>query len=437
MGHQTNHANLSARGSRLIVEAGHSGFHNVTGDIYRPGENPGGILSLGLAENTLMHDELIEFINKSFELSSFNLTYGDGSHGSKRLRAAISRFVNRHFHPYLPVKSDHIRACVGVSCASELLALTLANEEDGFLIGRPHYGAFIGDFWAKAKVRTVGVAFGTTDPFSFEAVAKYEEKLLRSNEDGVPIKALVLCTPNNPLGQCYSREVIIALMKLCQKHRIHLISDEIYALSVWENEEAPSAAAFTSVLSIDTADIIDPSLVHVMWGMSKDFGANGLRLGCVIDQHNPELREALRQISLASFPPAPSDTIAATILENDCFTDAYICQNQARLAESYVYARNWLTEQRITYAPGSNSGFFLWVNLGAAVSKADEDYDHDLLKNLFTTEKLLVADALGFAGEEVGWFRIIFTHPKEYMDLCFGRMEKVLQAYRSARDGTA
>lgn len=58
-------------------------------------------------------------------------------------------------------------------------------------------------------------------------------------------------------------------MKLCQKYQIHLVSDEIYALSVWDNPEARDAPPFTSVLSIDTTGIVDPSLVHAMWGMSK------------------------------------------------------------------------------------------------------------------------------------------------------------------------
>jgi aspartate/methionine/tyrosine aminotransferase len=58
-------------------------------------------------------------------------------------------------------------------------------------------------------------------------------------------------------------------MKLCQKHSLHLLSDEIYALSVWKNEKAPDAPEFTSVLSINTNELINVNLVHVMWGMSK------------------------------------------------------------------------------------------------------------------------------------------------------------------------
>lgn len=64
-------------------------------------------------------------------------------------------------------------------------------------------------------------------------------------------------------------------MRFCQKHEIHLVSDEIYALSVWDNPDAPDAPGFTSVLSIKTAGLIDASLVHVLWGMSKVCRAPG------------------------------------------------------------------------------------------------------------------------------------------------------------------
>lgn len=58
-------------------------------------------------------------------------------------------------------------------------------------------------------------------------------------------------------------------MKLCKKHNLHLISDEIYALSVWENPHLADATQFKSVLSINAAEFMDPSMVHVVWGLSK------------------------------------------------------------------------------------------------------------------------------------------------------------------------
>ncbi|KAL1636814.1 hypothetical protein SLS56_000907 [Neofusicoccum ribis] len=394
------HGGLSARGVMFLADAGHRHFHDVLDDIYQPEHNPDGILSLGLAENSLMHNELLQYINDTFKMSSHYLMYGDGSSGSKRLRAAIAHFVNRHFNPVLPVESSHVHVTLGVSNANEMLAFVLGCPGDGFLLGRPYYGAFAGDF-----------------------------------------------------GRCYSRDVIIALMKLCQKHRIHLVSDEIYALSVWDNPEARDAPTFTSVLSIDTTGIIDPSLVHDMWGMSKDFGANGLRIGCIISQHNPTFRESRKSGSATpadrkrslihnakqagQLPLRPADQIAAAILEDDAFTDAYVATNRARIAESRAVAAAWLRRMRVPYAPAANAGFVLWVDLRAGLAGegagAGGAYDHELLKRLMREGRVSVSDALAFGGEEEGWFRIVFTHPRAFVEMGLQRLEGVLEAYRSAK----
>lgn len=69
-------------------------------------------------------------------------------------------------------------------------------------------------------------------------------------------------------GQCYSPEVLRGYMKFCQTYSIHLISDEIYALCVFDSGDS-AAIPFTSVLSLDSAGLIDPDYLHVFYGMSK------------------------------------------------------------------------------------------------------------------------------------------------------------------------
>jgi xeroderma pigmentosum group C-complementing protein len=84
----------------------------------------------------------------------------------------------------------------------------------------------------------------------------------------------------------------VALLQFCQKYQIHLISDEVYALSVYEEDN--STDGFVSVLSIEPANIgVNPALIHVLYGMSKDFAAAGLRLGCLISQNQRFLQAAL------------------------------------------------------------------------------------------------------------------------------------------------
>ena len=57
-------------------------------------------------------------------------------------------------------------------------------------------------------------------------------------------------------------------MQFCQRNSIHLISDEVYALSVYDTE-SEDGINFTSVLSIDIKGLIDPDRLHVLYGMSK------------------------------------------------------------------------------------------------------------------------------------------------------------------------
>lgn len=54
-------------------------------------------------------------------------------------------------------------------------------------------------------------------------------------------------------------------MKLCQKHKIHLLADEIYAATVYDVPDK-DAVPFTSVLSFDFSQYIDAEYLHVIYG---------------------------------------------------------------------------------------------------------------------------------------------------------------------------
>jgi bifunctional pyridoxal-dependent enzyme with beta-cystathionase and maltose regulon repressor activities len=74
----------------------------------------------------------------------------------------------------------------------------LCDSGDGVLIGRPLYGY---DMQARSKVKLVTVRLKNHDPFSKDAVCRYEDELLKAKKDSEKVWALVLCTPHNPLGQ--------------------------------------------------------------------------------------------------------------------------------------------------------------------------------------------------------------------------------------------
>ncbi|KAJ4203057.1 hypothetical protein NW759_015256 [Fusarium solani] len=326
---------LSPRGR--AAEKASDGLHiwKAVGDLYHPNANPTGFATLGVSENTLMAQELSEHLHKQFKLPNHAFTYGDGMTGSKRLKVALATFLDRHLRPVLPLQPAHFTVTNGCSSAVEHLAWAIASPGDAFLLGRPYYNTFIPDLVLRTGCKVIVVEFGNTDPLSPEAVHHYEAAIKRAVEKGQRVAGVIISNPHNPLGRCYSRASLLGLMSLCSKYDLHFISDEVYALSVWENraDRNPVPVPFESCLSLDTADVIVPDRIHTIWGLSKDFGANGLRIGAVISQSNPPLHTALVAVALYSSPSSASDNIAAKILEDEEWTTSFIDKNQARLAE--------------------------------------------------------------------------------------------------------
>ncbi|KAJ6114603.1 hypothetical protein N7486_000381 [Penicillium sp. IBT 16267x] len=427
---------LLSRRALSAVEAGSKNLMwDILNDAWDVTENPNGYVNVGLAENSLMHDELLKFLNAKLELPAKYLTYNEGGGGSLKLKAAISNFLNKHMNPVIPLDPSHVVVTNGVSSAVEHVSWAFADPGEGFLLGRPYYGTFVPDINQRPGTKVVPVSFGDCDPFSMEAVAKYEEALLHFQEStGKKVRGLILCHPHNPLGRCYPRPVITELMRLCQKYQVHLISDEIYALSVWENtvDEYPAPVKFESALSIKLDGIINPRLVHVLWGMSKDFGANGVRLGAIVSQANPGLHKSLQGASLYSYPSGITDHLTSLLLEDEKFTEAYIKENRKRLSETYSLATGFLKKHNIEYAQGSNAAFFLWVNLGKAYREhrpeiqVNDEVGEEVMQRLLEHKVFLASGSL-FGSEKDGWFRIVFSHPPNYLDEALDRIVSALQ----------
>ena len=136
--------------------------------------------------------------------------------------------------------------------------------------------------------------------------------------------------------------------------------------------------------------------------------------------------------SLFTYPPSISDHITSTLLEDTSYTESYIRTNQLRLASNYAFATSFLKHHSIPYSPKVNAAFFLWVDLKPLFSKVATDEERtkqgkDLSGAIMArlmAEKVFIANGESFAGEESGWFRIVFSQPREYVAEGLRRMVK-------------
>jgi aspartate/methionine/tyrosine aminotransferase len=397
-------------------------------DVWHVETNPKGYVPLGLAENSLMHTDLRDFLNSKAHIDpcSRALTYGDGPFGSKLLRHALAEFFNDYFHPAQPVRTDHIVVTNGVTSALEHLVWNLADHGEGVLLGRPYYRAFINAVQLRAGAQVVPVTFGDVDPCGPECVTEYARALTESKNRGIRIRVLLLCHPHNPLGRQYSLDTLVELMRLCQKHDVHLIVDEIYALSTWGATINPSGThgtGFKSTLSIATEAVIDRTLLHVMWGASKDFGANGIRLGVIVSQANPDLLAACRACAYFSSPSSFAENAIRAILSDRTFLDKYIFANHANMLAAYEFATRLLDDHGIEYMPGVTAAFFIWLNLGKKYAERQPELTKGksgpaiaaMVQEQINMRKIFLINGDAMGAEQPGWFRMVFTQSEEYI----------------------
>ncbi|RXN37360.1 1-aminocyclopropane-1-carboxylate synthase 1 [Labeo rohita] len=137
---------------------------------------------------------------------------------------------------------------------------------------------------------------------------KLENSLKEAKKEGLNIKALILLNPHNPLGEVYSSEEMISFLQFAKMHELHVIVDEIYMLSVFNETDT-----FRSVLSLD--GLPDPQRTHVMWGFSKDFAMSGMRVGMVYSA-NRELVQALDQLGFLHGVPGPTQYQMAQLIRD-------------------------------------------------------------------------------------------------------------------------
>ncbi|KAI3318157.1 PLP-dependent transferase [Xylariaceae sp. AK1471] len=427
---------LSARGARWArVDYAH-GVQNR----YDPVKNPQGVVSFDNAENWLMHSHLSRFINTLVSLTSFEwqsayktlprivteryknfnescCAYGEGYTGTLRLREAMASHLNKHFSPAHAIDAEEITFAAGVTDLNEVCALITCNPDtdDSIILGRPVYGAFSRDLCMRTGVDLEYVSVGDTDQFTPACAAAFEAGYDAAKARGRNIRALMICNPHNPLGHCYPRETLVGLLQLCARKRIHLISDEIYALSVYRRHDRESEV-FTSVRAIDFSGIIDPRQVHILYGMSKDFGAGGMRLGCIVSQ-NREFTDAVRSVCRFSSPSQFSMEIAASFLEDQEYIRTFLETSHAGLLRNRLLAESLLSQAGIRFHDQGNAGLFIWLDLGPFLPVKETNGD-GLSAQRLLSERLEEAGVSMSTGEsyrapEPGRFRLVFSLDEE------------------------
>lgn len=197
-----------------------------------------------------------------------DLTYGDSFSTGKRLGTVLSQFYNDTLKPSQSLSPENVIAGNGVAPLISQLSWYLCDQHEGILIGAPYYNRFDIELASQAQVKPIAVHFDEhVDPLSIEAI-QYFENILKVSQ--TKVRALMISNPHNPTGRIIPRDTLIEYGKFCQKFDIHLVSDEIYALSTFKSKNDPDLSELHSVFCINWEEQrVDLSRIHVLVGASK------------------------------------------------------------------------------------------------------------------------------------------------------------------------
>lgn len=419
--------------------------------------------------------------------------YTDTVSSTSRLLKAVCAFLNTHFDPHPSIASaprksltqiipspdsselelnsgsdngllhyTHLLAGSGAGVIISQFVRAVADSNDGVLIVGPYYGSFDRDVVLMNDVECVSVRTALPTPsstddgmnlfeleenMSMKEIDRLEKTYRKSEGGGTKIRAVILCNPHNPIGRCYPRSVLIAYAQFCERHNLHLLSDELYALSLYTSSDFPTIpdeTGFYSMLSFDwrAEHGVDPGRIHVLYGMSKDFHSNGFRVATLVSPFNPDLILSIRTTSPFMMVSTPADVLFTAILHDRKFLGWFLEENKRRLSEGYEFVIGWLRWHGVGYIP-AYAGQYMLINFRPFLedSAANEDFlarigvkkgmemvqrETVLVMHGVRKYKVNLASGTAFHMTEGGWLRFTFSMERGKCVVGMRRLEEMM-----------
>lgn len=339
----------------------------------------------------------------------------DGHHGytvnngTIELRETISKKLKRDNN--LDYTPDQIIVSNGAKQSVGFTLLAILDKGDEVIIPAPYWVSYP----EMVKLgEGVPVVIRTRFEDEFKLTPEQLERAITPKT-----KALILCSPSNPTGSCYSKEELKALAQVILKHPgIYVLSDEIYEYIVFDEPHVSIGEAEPKII---------PQLLLIN-GFSKGFAMTGWRLGYLAGPL--DVVKGLSKIQ-SQETSAPS-TISQKAGEAAYNTGLEVVH---KMRGSFQQRRDFMVEA-INKIPGvrcfkPGGAFYVFPDISSYLGTAGPSGEKmgtstDLV--MYLLEHFGIATVPGDAFGEPGGIRISYANSMEELKEAVLRLEKGLKS---------
>uniref|UniRef100_W5KZ79 Kynurenine--oxoglutarate transaminase 3 n=1 Tax=Astyanax mexicanus TaxID=7994 RepID=W5KZ79_ASTMX len=233
-------------------------------------------------------------------------------------------------------------------------------------------------------------------------------------------KAIIINTPNNPIGKVFTRTELQAIADLCIKHDTLCFSDEVYEWLIYRGHKHVKIATLPGMwdrtITIGSA--------------GKTFSVTGWKLGWSIGpEHLVKHLQTVMQNTLYTCPTPLQEAVGQGLLRDYELMGKPECYFSS-LAEELQSKRDRMAT--ILTQAGMNpvvpeGGYFMLADVSALNQDVshmteDEPYDYKFIKWMIKEKKLAAIPVTAFCGEES------IKHFEKYIRLCFIKQDSTLDA---------